>query len=106
MTTTSFSVATGDYFPATLEFVDAFGNKSLSPEGTIPVWSVDNGAILIVTPSADGMSANIATVGPVGMANVSVIDTTTSLALTGELQVTVETGTVVSINIVPGTPVV
>lgn len=110
MTTTQFTVPTGDNFPAALQFTDAFGNIGAAPSGEVPVWAVDNDAILTVDTSADptGMSAKITTVGPIGVANVIVTDTSldgTSF-ITGTLQVTVSAGPVSTLTIVPGTPVV
>lgn len=101
MTTTSFSVPTGDSFPATLQFVDSFGNVGVAPSGETPVWASANTQILTVTAAADGMSATIVTVGPTGTDNVTVTDGT----LTGILEVTVIAGAVTQITVVPGTPV-
>lgn len=101
MSDTTFSLPTGDMFPATLEFVDSFGNPAVAPTGVTPAWAVDNATILTIAPAGDGMSANISTVGPIGTANVSVTDGT----ITGTLAVTVTAGPVASITIVPGTAV-
>lgn len=108
MTTTTFSVQTGDNFPATLEFEDTFGNIGAAPSGEVPVWAVDNAAILTVTSDPTGMNGVITTVGPIGMANVTVTDTSSdgTSVITGELQVTVTAGPVSQMVIVPGTPVV
>lgn len=98
MTVSTFTVPTGDSFPASLQFVDAKGNVGAAPAGVVPVWTVDNTAILVVTPSTDGLTADLVTVGPSGVAKVTVTDGT----LTGELDVTVEAGVIASITVVPG----
>lgn len=106
MTTTQFTVPAGDTFPASLQFVDNFGNIGPAPVGIVPSWAVDNGAVLVITAASDGLTANIATTGVSGLANVTVTDVTTSLTLTGVLEVTVEAGAVSQLTVVPGTPVV
>jgi len=55
---------------ATLSYVDAKGNPALV-EGA-PVWSTDRPDLVTVTAAADGMSAVIAPVGPLGSAQISV----------------------------------
>jgi len=55
---------------ASLAYVDAKGNPALV-EGA-PVWTTDRPDIVTVTPAADGMSAVIAPVGPLGSAQISV----------------------------------
>jgi len=55
---------------ATLRLVDAGGNPTLFDD--IPVWSVSDPALLTVTPSPDGYSAEIRSVGPLGGGQVTV----------------------------------
>lgn len=102
MTTTNFSVPAGDFFPATLEFVDAFGNIGQAPAGFVPVWTSANTEIISLTVSADGLSANCVTLGPAGNCDIAVVDATTGANLTGDLFVTVTAGPVAQLTVVPG----
>ena len=89
----------------TLTAADAAGNPVALPTGSVS-WSVSDPAILAITPSADGSSADLAAQGPLGTAQVQVsvaIDPTTTL--TGTLDVTVVASAAATIQIVPGTPV-
>jgi hypothetical protein len=56
--------------PLTISPVDAVGNPALV-EG-IPVWTSSNEAVLTVIPAEDGLSAVATTVGPLGVAQVTV----------------------------------
>ena len=51
-------------------FTDAFGNMAVV-DGT-PVWESTNPAVIDVVVGVDGLSAEAVTVGPAGMAQVSV----------------------------------
>ena len=63
-------------------------------------WSSDdNGAVVTVTPAADGLSCNFAAVAP-GSANITVTDGT----LSGSDLITVTAGPVASLVLTPGTP--
>ena|ERR1700722_14546794 len=104
MATTTFTVPVGDFFPATLQFVDAFGNIGEAPPGVAPVWTSGNTALMVVTVAADGLSANCATVGPAGNVDIAVVDTLTGSTLNGDLQVTITAGPVVGLSVIPGTP--
>lgn len=53
-----------------VSFVDKAGNAA-KVDG-LPVWTSSDSNILTVTPSEGGLSAMVATVGPVGTAQVSV----------------------------------
>jgi len=53
-----------------VSFVDAAGNPAVV-EGA-PVWASSDPAILTVVPAADGLSAVVSTVGPLGTAQISV----------------------------------
>lgn len=55
---------------ATVAFVDAKGNPAVV-EGA-PVWSSSDPAVLSVVAAADGMSAIVTPVGPLGSAQVKV----------------------------------
>ena len=73
-----------------------------------PTWTSSDPAMLSVTPSADGMSAEVSAVGPLGTATVTVTadaDLTEGRAeLTGTLDVTIVAGTASQITMTPGTP--
>ena len=88
----------------TLTAADAAGNPVALPAGSV-TWGASDPTILAVTPSADGMSADVAAQGPLGTAQVTVsvaIDATTTL--TGSLDVVVVASAAATIQIVPGTP--
>jgi hypothetical protein len=53
----------------TATFLDARGNPA-NVDG-VPVWATDHPEILSVVPSVDGFSATIASVGPLGNAQVT-----------------------------------
>ncbi len=86
--------------------VDAKGNPA--PVQGAPVWASSAPTVAAVTPSADGLSANIVA-GATGTAQISVSadadlgDGVTTI--TGVLDVTVVGGQATSIGIVAGTPV-
>lgn len=85
--------------------VDAAGNPTTLPAGSV-TWGSSNPAVAAVTPSADGMSADVAAVGPLGTAQVTVsvaVDANTTL--TGSLDVTVVASAAATIQISAGTPV-
>ena len=73
-----------------------------------PVWSVSDPAVLTVTPAEDGLSALVATVGPLGTAQVSVqADADLGEGVTpivGTLDVEVVASAAVSIAIAAGAP--
>ena len=91
--------------PLTIQAVDAAGNPATLPAGAV-TWTSSNPAVATVTPAADGMSADISAVGPLGAAQIALsvaVDATTTL--TGTLDVAVTAGAAATIQIVPGTPV-
>jgi hypothetical protein len=89
---------------ATVLFVDAYNNAVTVTPDAIPTWVSDTTTVLTVTAAADGLSATLVTVGPVGTANVTFSCTVGGVALSATLAVTVVAGAVVSVSIVPGTP--
>lgn len=90
-----------------VSFVTAKGNPA-TVDGA-PVWTVSNGVVLSVVPSANGLSAEVVAVGPLGASQVSVIadaDLGAGVtALIGTLDVTVVASEAASIIISAGTPV-
>lgn len=94
-------------FTATIAPVDAKGNPA-QVDG-VPVWAAPDATTVTVTPAADGMSAEIAAVGPVGSVQVSVTadaDLGTGVSsLVGTLQVDVVGGAAVSLQISTSAPV-
>lgn len=77
----------------TLTFVDAAGNPAVPP--ATPAWSVADTALLAVSAAADGLSAVITTVGPLGTTQVSAVTGT----LTGVLDVAI-TGDVAATEVI------
>ena len=51
-------------------FTDKKGNPA--PVDGIPAWGVDNPNVLALDPAPDGMSCEVAAVGPLGTAKVSI----------------------------------
>lgn len=74
-------------------------NKGFQVSDTLTWSSDDNGAVVTVTPSADGLSCTFAAAAP-GTANISVTDGT----LSGTDVITVTPGGVASLVLTPGTP--
>jgi len=87
--------------------LDAAGNPATLPAGSV-TWGVSDPTILAVTPSDDGMSADVAAQGPLGTAQVTVAvaldPSDPSKTLTGTLDVTVVASAAATIQIVPGAP--
>ncbi len=98
MTDSVFALGSGNHFISTIEFVDESGDVAVAPVGEVPVWVSDHPEWLTVTAAADGLSADCVTVGPSGLATVTV----TAGLLTGTLAVTIGAGAAVSLSIVPG----
>ena len=91
-----------------VSFVDAKGNPA-TVDGA-PVWSVSDANVLSVTAAADGLSADVLTVGPLGTAQVSVTadaDLGEGVkSLVGTLDVQVVGSEAVAIAITAGVPAV
>jgi len=66
------------------------------------VWAPSDPAMLAVTPSTDGLSVNVAALGPLGNAQVTVTDS--SNGATGVLALQVVGGAETAISIPAGTP--
>lgn len=92
--------------PLAISAVDAAGNPATLPAGAV-TWTSSDPAIAAVTPSADGMSADVAAVGPLGNAQVavSVVVDPAQPPLTGTLDVTVTASAAATIQITAGAPV-
>lgn len=90
--------------PLSISATDAKGNAATLPNP--PAWTVSDPTILSVTPAADGMSAEVAAVGPEGTAQVVVTaDLGGGQNATGTLNVTVVGSAATNIAVTPGTPV-
>lgn len=100
MTMATLQLQDDQHCPLTIQAVDAAGNPVTLPAGSVS-WTSSNPSVATATPSADGMSCDVAAVGPLGSAQIGV----TAAGLTGTLDVTVVAGAAASIQIVPGTPV-
>jgi hypothetical protein len=86
-----------------LQAADAAGNPAPLPAGSV-TWGTSDPTILAVTPSDDGMSADVAAAGPLGTAQVTVAVALDSGILNGSLDVTVVASAASTIQIVPGVP--
>lgn len=88
-----------------LSIKDAGGNDAQVQEGSI-VWSVTDGALAVVTPAADGMSAVVVPVGPLGSLQVEVsadADLGEGVkTVSGFIEVDILAGEAVSLNIAAG----
>ena len=84
-------------------FTDKSGN-AVAP-AVAPIWTVDNLAVAVVAPAADGMSAVVTPVGPMGTAVVTVtagsIIGSTSLTFAAGAPVSVVLTDVVNAAVVP-----
>lgn len=85
--------------------VDKHGHPA--PVDGVPVWDSSDASILTVTPAADGLSAVAVAVAP-GTAQVNVTADADlgagTVPISGVLDVQVNVGTAVSVNINAGTP--
>lgn len=88
----------------TVKFVDKKGNAATVPNP--PTWAVDNTELLAVTPAADGMSADVVAVGPLGDGTVSVkaLDNSGNTVASGSLAVTITGGGATTATLTPSTP--
>lgn len=86
----SLSIAGGD---------DKKGNPATLPPG-VPTWTVSDPKLLSITPSADGLSAVVGAVGPLGTAQAQVA----LGGLTGVLDIQITAGTATSVLVTAGTP--
>jgi hypothetical protein len=86
--------------------VDAKGNAA--PVDGAPVWGSSDPAVATVTAAADGLSATVAAVGPLGKTQISVTadaDLGEGLeSIVGTLEIEVVAGKAVSLSIKTGTP--
>ncbi len=91
--------------PLSISAVDAAGNPTTLPAGSV-TWSSSDPKVATVTPAADGMTADVAAVGPLGNAQVvvSVLVDPAKPALTGTLDVTVVASAAATIQITAGAP--
>jgi hypothetical protein len=95
----SMTLRVDQTLPMTLTFADKNGNPAV-PVG-VPVWAVSDATLATVVAAADGMSAVLTPVGPLGGVDVTaVVD-----GVTGMLHVDLVGGAVATVTIVPGTPV-
>lgn len=88
------------------KIVDKKGNPA-KVDG-VPVWLTDNPDVLALTPSADGLSCNIAATGPLGTAKVTMkADADLGAGVTelvGTIDVEVTAGQATSIELAASTP--
>lgn len=104
-----FQMTDNQTVPLTIQFTDKKGNPASTPAGAQPpVWTVDNPNVLTLTPAPDGMSCQVAAVGPLGEANVSVkvSDAGGNALAAGSLAFTIVSDAPSQVAITPGTPTV
>jgi hypothetical protein len=90
---------------ATLEIDDAAGNPVADSFASPPTWSSSDATVVTVTPAVDGLSADIASTGKLGTAQVSVQGTDVDgRALTGLETVQVVTSAASTFKLQFGTP--
>lgn len=87
----SISINDGQKVVIRLDERDAKGNSAFDPGS----WSFDRPDLVTVTPSADGLSAEVRPLGPTGVVNVSAIvgtlpSVTAQVTITGGPATTVE----------------
>lgn len=86
-----------------VQFTDKAGN--IAPVAGVPAWSVSDATVLAITPSADGMSAEIIALGPLGAGQVNVsANNADGTTVAGTLDVQVAASDAVSANITAGAP--
>ncbi len=88
---------------ATVEYTDEVGNPTGTPADASAVWSVDDTSIVALTDNGDG-SAELAAVGPLGTANVTVTATAGGQTFTGSDVINVVAGLAERVNVAFGTP--
>ncbi len=73
-----------------------------------PVWLTSNSEVLTVETAADGLSAVVTAVGPLGTATISVSADADlgegSTPLSGSIDIEVQGGAAVTLDLQPGTP--
>ena len=81
----------------TITCTATFTDKAQNPVTpvTAPTWAVDNAALATIVAAADGMSAVVTPVGPVGTVNVTVTDGT----LSGSLAVVLGAGAPATVTV-------
>lgn len=92
--------------PLAISAVDAAGNPATLPAGAV-TWASADPTIATVTASTDGLTADVAAVGPLGnvQVTVSVLVDAALPPLTGTLDVTVTASAAATIQITAGVPV-
>lgn len=92
-------------FTASVAFQDALGNPATAVG--VPAWTNNNTNILSMVPAADGLSAVVSAIGPVGSGQISVQadpgDSKPPIIGTLDVQVVAGDATVVTINTGPAT---
>lgn len=100
----TFVLMDDQHVELTIAAVDDAGNPTTLT--SVPTWAVSDDTVLTVTPSADGMSADLVAVGKLGSSQVSVsaVIDADHPPISGTLDVNVVASGAVSITITPGTP--
>lgn len=98
-----FSLKDSQQVPFTVVAKDAKGNPTTAFDA-VPTWGVSDGTILKVVPAADGLSAVVSPVGPLGTGQLQFNALSDGKALSGALDVQIVPGDAVSVDLVAGTP--
>lgn len=90
----SMSATIDNIITCTVNVKDKGGNP-VGALATTPTWTLDNQALATITPAADGLTAVVTPVGPVGTVNV----TATVGTLTGSLAVALGAGAPATVTV-------
>lgn len=103
----AFSLTDSQQTTLSVKFVDKKGNPA-AVDG-VPEWSTDNTDVLSLTPAADGMACLASSLGPLGVANVTLKADADlgagSTPIIGTLEIDVTGGTATTVSIDASTPV-
>jgi hypothetical protein len=100
----TFQLTADQQVNATVAFVNQNDSSVVVTLDSTPIWISDNLDVLTVNTAADGLSAELVTVGPAGSANVNFSTIVGGVSIITTLDVVVVAGVVVSATITPGTP--
>lgn len=98
-----FSLKDSQQVPFTVQAKDAKGNPT-SAFDAVPTWGVSDPTILKVVPAADGLSAVVSPVGPLGSGQLQFNALADGKALSGSLDISIVPGDAVSVDLVAGSP--
>lgn len=95
----AFSMTDSQKSTLSVKFEDKKGNPAPVDPGTTPTWSTDNTDVLQLTPSADGLSCDVAAVGPLGVGTVTLKASAGGSDIIGTVQITITGGAATQVEI-------